>query len=320
MRIIFYLCTAYIVLIFLGSIIYSFFYNDYIPIVSLKFDNGELVARPPYSPVLHFPLGADNLSQDVFFVLLTGAKYTIGIAIVVAISRILISLILGVLIGVYLKKHINKFAAIIDTFHFFPVTLLVYLCLYDILIFDYQIDGQFTYSYSLRVAINVIFLILVGLPPIIYLISKECSYILDSEFLNGVKILGGNKLYIISRHIPLFLFPKLLLVTAKEVIQVLLLLIHLGILKMFIGGGKMKVDIFENEVFQSLSNEWSGLISNWSGYIWTTHAWLAFVPVLIFSITILSLKGIIKYAEYKLFNQHLNKTIKGKHVSNSTEL
>ncbi|MGD6964385.1 hypothetical protein ACQCVB_19460 [Fictibacillus phosphorivorans] len=293
-KIMFILSTSFIVLVFLSSVIYYFTTGDVIPEVNLKFENNQVI-NPPYSPIEHFPLGTNNKSNDIFYIILSGAKYTIGLAILIATLRLVTCLVLGAIAGTYFYKGLIYIKGLIDGWHYFPTTLAVYLILHWILIQDALIDGKFTLTFTERIIIQVFVMVCIGIPPLFYLLAREFSYIRELNFIEGVKVLGGNKTYILFKHAPKFIIPKLRVIFIQEIIHVLLLLVHLGVMGMLLGGSVLTKDLFENEVFVTLTNEWSGLIGLWSRYIFTTYAWMPFIPIIFLTITILCLQYMVNY-------------------------
>ncbi len=88
--------------------------------------------------------------------------------------------------------------------------------------------------------------------------------------------------------------PKVAIFFIQELIQVLFLLIHLGVLGIFIGGGKdvqMDESPISMKIF-SLSNEWAGLIGN-DYREFLLNPWITLVPLVAFSTLILALKLIL---------------------------
>jgi peptide/nickel transport system permease protein len=293
-KILYFLSIGYISSLFLISIFYYLITGDVIPEVKLKFQDNN-VLNPPYSPMEHFPLGTDNKSNDIFYIILTGAKYTLGIALLISIFRVIVCLILGAVFGTYFSRVLKYIKGFIDSWHYVPTTLAVYLILYWILIQDALMDGQFTLTFSERVIIQISVMVLIGIPPLFYLLSNEFANIRKLEFIEGVEVLGGGKTYILFKHAPKFIIPKLRFIFLQEVVHVLLLLVHLGVMGMLLGGSVLTKDLFENEVFVSLTNEWSGLVGLWARYVWTTYAWMPFIPIVFLTVTILSLQYIVNY-------------------------
>ncbi|TKD72323.1 hypothetical protein [Pseudalkalibacillus hwajinpoensis] len=286
----FMLGSSFILILITSSLLYSIIQNNVIPKAEIKADvNGDIVARPPYSPWDYPPFGTDQISQDLFFVILIGAKYTIGIALVIALIRFLLSSLLGIFMQLYCRPLLQKVKPFFEGFYYFPASILAYLCLSWVLMKDGFIDG-FTTTFTERVLFEMVVLILIGVPIVLINVSKEVSLIQNKEFIESVKVLGGSRLHLLRVHLMPYLRPQLFLLFVREVIQVLLLLAHLGILNILFGGALRTTDMFDKAVFVSFSSEWSGLIGSNFRFLFTDYYWIPLVPIVCFTIAILAFK------------------------------
>ncbi|MDY0404460.1 hypothetical protein P5G51_002680 [Virgibacillus sp. 179-BFC.A HS] len=115
------------------SLIQAIFFHDKIPVTKLFYDNkGEITASGPFSPIDVPPFGTDPIGRHIFFLLIQGAKYTIGIAVVVAAMRIMISSFVGLIFGGYLSKWSKYISGLLNGFYYIPVALICYVLLYDV--------------------------------------------------------------------------------------------------------------------------------------------------------------------------------------------
>ena len=282
----------FIFLTLMGSLVYGWFFDNHIPVAELRLTE-DGVKSPPYSPLEYPPFGTNNLAQSMFHILLIGAKYTLGVAFLIAALRFVISSVWGTLTELYLPKLNEWTRPFLEAFYYYPITLIAYLMLYWVLFTDGQFNGtdnEFTYRFGTRVAIEILVLTLAAVPITSLTISKEVNQILRKEFMNSVQVLGGSRRHILIKHILPFLKPQLVIIFLREMIQVLILLAHLGILGIFFGGGAMKEDLFQNFVFVSLSNEWSGIIGNNFRFLFTTYWWIAISPIFLLTLTVLAFK------------------------------
>ncbi|MBN8193008.1 ABC transporter permease subunit [Bacillus sp. NTK074B] len=286
----------FIFLTLMGSLVYGWFFDNEIPIANLRFTE-DGVKGPPYSPWEYPPFGTNNLAESMFHILLIGAKFTLGVAFLVAALRFVISSVWGTLSELYLPKLNERVRPFLEAFYYYPVTLIAYLMLYWVLFADGMFNGtdsEFTYGFGTRVFIEILVLTLAAVPITSLTISKEVNLILKKEFMDSVQILGGNRRHILIKHILPFLKPQLVVIFLREMIQVLILLAHLGILGIFFGGGTMKEDLFQNMVFVSLSNEWSGIIGNNFQFLFTTYWWIAICPIFLLTLTVLAFKMMLE--------------------------
>lgn len=282
-----------------GSFLYLLIWHNHIPIADLMLDqNGQVTARPPYSPAMFPPLGADDFGQNIFIVILIGAKFTLGFAILIALLRVILSGFFGVTLRLYASKIGRVILAPFESLSFFPIALLAYFILQWVLFQDAIIhQGHFTYSFWERTWMDVAALTLISLPTTTQTLFNETDYLLQREFIDSAKILGGSRSHIFLVHLKPFLSPRLFLVFIREIIQVLLLMAHLGVFRVAIGGILMKDSMFSGlfgpKYPYSLSNDWAGLIGIYWHFLWTTYPYLAFIPIVLVTLSILSVKGIL---------------------------
>ncbi|WP_226659040.1 hypothetical protein [Pseudalkalibacillus hwajinpoensis] len=296
----FVLGGSFILLLLISSIVYSVLFDNHIPVASIMTDeNGTIVGKPPYSPWVHPPFGTDHVSRDLFFIILIGAKYTLGLALGIALIRFVFSSVAGILLQLYFPSFLKKGKPWFEGFYYFPASILAYLFLFFILREDGYGDG-FSTTFTERVIFEMIVLIIIGIPIILINVSKEVAILQRKEFIDSVKVLGGSRWHLLTIHLMPYLHPQLFLLFVREVIQVLLLLAHLGILNLLFGGALLKTDMFDKAAFVSLSSEWSGLIGTNFRFLYTSYYWIPLVPILCFTLAILAFKLMVEGMEYVL--------------------
>ncbi|MCC5800939.1 ABC transporter permease subunit [Rossellomorea vietnamensis] len=276
---------------FAVSLIYYVGWGNEVPKLDLlKNEKGDFLS-PPYSPLEYPPLGTDNFNRNVLFLIIVGAKYTIGAALVIMLCRVLPSVVLGLVVHFYFKPFRKIIDNIVDAANYFPPTLLSFLLLNWMLLEGplYNPD-HFAYDFSDKTIFYLVILIVISIPSLTLLFSNEYDKIMKEEFIDSSKVLGATKRHYILNHIRPFILPQILLVSIREFIIIMLLIAHLGVLKIFVGGAVIDEDLFQNPVLVSLSYEWSGLLGGWWQYLWTTYPWISFIPVVFFTLTILSAK------------------------------
>ncbi|WP_433750396.1 peptide ABC transporter permease [Falsibacillus pallidus] len=280
--------------LFSASLLYFFIKHDQIPSSGLLFNDYNQAIRPPYSMKTFPPFGTDIFGRDVLFVMIVGAKYTIGAAVIITLLRVLPSTIMGFILHFYLRKIEKPLASIIDAANFFPITLLAFMLLKWICLdgmIPHAIGQQpMPYSFWERVMIFILVLASLTIPSLTLLISKEINLIMNKEFISCSRTLGAANFHLIKKHVRPFLVPQLFIIALRELIQTLVLLSHLGVLGIFMGGVGLKEDLFQLTRPVSLSNEWAGSLGDWWDFILTAYPWLTFVPVLFFTLTILAAK------------------------------
>ncbi len=282
--------SLFIFVLFLSSVGYYVLKDDVIPVIKLLQDkNGEFIMHP-YSPLNYPPFGTDHFGRPLLNLIIVGTKYTLGIAFVVAFLRLFLSSIIGVFLGMFLSKWKKWIASVVDPTNYFPATLLAYFILVWILIYSKPYGTENTYTLFDHYLLFVIVFTLIAIPTISVLVMNETDRIMKKEFMEGVKVLGAGKGKMVRKHLMPFLIPQFFIIFLRELIQVLLLLAHLGLLRIFVGGFDVMKDMFDDSRPYSISNEWSGLLGLWWEFIWAGYPWITAVPVLFFTLTILAAK------------------------------
>ncbi|HET7580344.1 MAG TPA: ABC transporter permease subunit [Bacillales bacterium] len=281
----------FIVLLLAASFVHAIFFDSVIPNMKLLYKHGELVANTPFTPSQYPPFGSNNSGDNLFFIILMGAKYTIGVAIVVAALRLVVSIVLGVLYGNYFMKVNRYVSKVVDAFHYLPIALLAYFILKTALMSN-GMTQAFAYSYTARIIFELVILTLVALPTTTLLIGNETSLILEKEYIVGAKIMGGSRLHIIRKHVIPHLIPKLWIQFTQQIIQVLILLIHLGVLHLLFGGTLVKMGPGGTN-YISLNGEWSGLIGKSIEHL-SLYPWIPLVPLVAFACTMLAFNLVLE--------------------------
>ena len=273
---------SFVFIMLVLSIANTIFNDGEIRTVSIYMDNNaNVVDKPPYAPFSHwFIAGSDSGGRDLLHMIIHGAKFTIGIAFIIAVLRLFISMILGSIIGVYFHKYIRWFEKIIDPITVIPLTLVAYFVLFNVIIYG-GFDSPF--PFWKRALFEIGILTLYAVPTLTIYQANEIKKLHNEEFMEAAMVLGGGKLHKLKTHILPHLKENLFIILVQQYIQVLVVLAHLGVLKLFFGGTFMDSDLNK----YSVSYEWSGLIGesydNLAG-----NPWLPLVPILFLGLTILS--------------------------------
>jgi peptide/nickel transport system permease protein len=126
------------------------------------------------------------------------------------------------------------------------------------------------------------------------LMGNEVKVIHNKEFIESSRTFGASKWRIVSKHIKPFLVPQIAIIFLRDFIQTLLLMSHLAVLGLLLGGYTRSEDLFGQPNILSNSNEWAGLLGMWWDFLWTSYPWISFIPILFLSIIILSAKGMME--------------------------
>jgi peptide/nickel transport system permease protein len=296
--------TGFIIItaMFLVSILYFVIFNDRIPSTPLLYDSGGKPLPAPYSLKIFPPFGTDNFGRDLFIVMIVGTKYTIAAALIITFLRVFPSIWIGLFIHFFLQKIERPLKSIVDALNYFPITLLAFLLLNVILVQEVMIyniggvlvNGPEPLPYWNRVVLFLVVLALLFIPTNSILIANEVKAIYKNEFIESSRTLGASNWRIVTKHIKPFLVPQLAIIFLRDFIQTLILMSHIAVLGLFIGGFTRKDDLFGQPDKLSNSNEWSGLLGMWWNFLWTSYPWIAFIPIIFLSILILSAKGMME--------------------------
>src|SRR5699024_10417775 len=95
----------FLFLLLASSMMHTVFFQGKIPVTDfLRNSEGSITAAAPFNPLEVPPLGTDEVGRHIFVLLIQGAKYTIGISILVAGLRVMISAIIGLFFENYFSK------------------------------------------------------------------------------------------------------------------------------------------------------------------------------------------------------------------------
>lgn len=284
----------------IGSVVYSIYFKpDHFEPMKIMYDEHKTpIAAAPFKPSEMPPFGSDRFGHSMFIKVLDGAKYTLGIAFSVAFLRLLLSFLIGVIISLSGKFVNNFLKQLIEAFNYTPMTIIVYLIVAPVLVvygWNFTKTEQMLYPF--------IVLVLVAVPSASILISDEIKEMMKQEFIVNSKVLGGRKLHILRKHVMPFLSPRLLIIFTQQVIGTLLIMAHLGVLKVFVGGRDIiTLNAFEGTTMPvAMLNEWSGMIGG-SFHELMMAKWIILAPIYGFVISILALNFMIEGMKSTILN------------------
>jgi peptide/nickel transport system permease protein len=279
-------------------LIFSFYWPNLLDIdkaESLKLqdflydDEGRIIDAPPYSPSQVPPLGSDMFGKQIFYQIIDGAKYTILIALGIALFRILFS------VGITLINPKSSFSFLNDIVQatlYIPTAILAFIFM-NSLIVKQSMEPMSTMK---LIVLQSLILIGVGVPPLISTFSREIKAILNKDYITNTFALGSKKFYVYYKHVLPELSTKLVLLFAQQVVQTLILMAHLGVLAIFIGGSAIVVlgDIFSPmPVAIPLAGEWAGIIGMNFAKV-KAAPWAILTPLTFFAVLIFALNMIIQ--------------------------
>jgi peptide/nickel transport system permease protein len=237
------------------------------------------VDRAPFEPSSDYWFGSDRMGADLFYQIISGAKYTLGIALVASMLRIFLSFLGGVLL-LSAGKFLPIFKGLGQSFYYIPSALLIFFIVGPIITSE-----QITFWE--KAMFQIMLIVLIAVPNTAILIKEEINLIQQNEFITSAKLMGGSRVRILFKHIMPHLWPRLVLMYVQQVIAVLLILAHLGILGVFFGGTIYREYGMEFTIPVSVSNEWSGLLGGYYAQL-RLAPWLVFFPVFSFAAVIMA--------------------------------
>jgi peptide/nickel transport system permease protein len=250
--------------------------------------NGNLEAASPISPRWKLPFGTDRAGNDMLSKILLGAKYTILGALSIAVFRMAMAIPIGILLGLYLKRYKKYISSLVDSFHFIPLTVISFYILTPVLM---EPEDGFRMGLFVRMFLEVIILAALTVPVIAVIIGNETGRMLRNEYIICAKTLGAGQWRLIIKHIIPGMKEKLFVLFGQQMMQALIVLSHLGYLKLFFGGSH--VSMGGDDPPMSITYEWSGLIGDTFNYL---HAavWVPLTPIICFAITMIAVSFIIE--------------------------
>jgi peptide/nickel transport system permease protein len=283
----------FIIILLAASFLYSFIWgNEVRKLYYISVDNVP-VESAPISPKWAYPFGTDPLGLDMLGKVLIGAKYTILASFAIGLLRVLISIPFGFLMGTYLQKYRKFFNGTVDSFHYIPLSIVAYFLLYPVLWEPFE---GFQTTMAERFIIEIMVLTLLIVPIISSLLGNEISLAYKQEYIASAKVLGASRFRIIRKHIFPAIREKLIILFGQQVMQALIIFIHLGLLKLFLGGTDVDYQLV-NDPPKSMTFEWSGLIGDTFRYL-QGAPWVPLTPILFFGATMfavaLMMEGYIK--------------------------
>ncbi|MEN1935855.1 ABC transporter permease subunit [Paenibacillus sp. 102] len=283
----------YLFSILTASFIYGWYFkSDTLkPLLLLYNENKDLIGAAPFSPVQMPPLGSDRFGESIFYQLLDGAKFTILFALIIALLRTVFSAILGIIISLYVKPCKKIIKAFSEVFYYVPTVFIAAILILPV---NVNIDSSVNrLEPNVSFAIyQAIILILVALPTVSLFISSEIDEFMKTDYILSSKLMGASRFHILKKHLRVLLRERLFILFMEHVVQTLILMIHLSLIQIVIGGAQVK-DMGDGRIkLVSMSNDWAGLIGL-NYYEINIAIWIILGTLIAFFITILVIKFMI---------------------------
>lgn len=191
---------SFVAILLVSSLTNTIFNDSQIRTVPMYMDNqANIVDTPPYQPFTHwFIAGSDSGGRDLLHMLIHGAKFTIGIALLIAFLRVLFSIIFGAIVGVYFRKYIRWFEKIFDPITVIPLTLVANFVLFSVLVFG-SLGSE--YPFWQRAMFEIGILTFYAVPTLAIYQANEIKKLFNEEFMEAAMVLGGSNLHKLRKHI-----------------------------------------------------------------------------------------------------------------------
>ncbi|MBT2678967.1 hypothetical protein J7E38_08135 [Bacillus sp. ISL-35] len=272
--------------------------------------NGSIIDRAPTPPTLDHPLGTDRNGQDMVYIHLYGAKFTIAAVFTITALRILIGVLTGIVIAIWLPGMKIYFKDFFLGFRYVPGLIIV-------LFLMAPVTGHYTgMSVWIAVAYQIGVLTLVAYPAIVILVIEFIEELQKKSFVLSSYLMGGSSFHILKKHMWPFLKSTGTLMIVQQILSTLVIIMHLGIFEYFLGG-RTKGGIFtlpgDIPVAETLSNEWGGLIGQ-NSRVMLQYPWMVLSTMVFFFFLIVVLNMMKKELEGNLetdridFNSKRKKT------------
>jgi peptide/nickel transport system permease protein len=287
--------------IILGLITFSFIYTYFIkdtikPAPSLLYNaEGKLIDTYGYPPSWKYLFGVDRFGRDVFWMVIDGAKYTLSIAIVVGLMRVIFGGLLGTFFGFMNQRLLKVIEPILNAFRFVPAVIIIFP-------FFERLNDVPEAAKEKTIAIQISLLIIISIPVLMNSIGEEVRDFLKNDFITSSRIIGARNGWIRRKHVIPYLRSRILLLFVQQTIQTLFLLTQLGVFKLFIGGVKVLYLDINVDRPMSQANEWSGMIG--ANYIEISiDSWVIIGPSIAFIVSIFAFNLIKLGIERLMENQ-----------------
>ncbi|NRD80811.1 hypothetical protein HPT25_26135 [Bacillus sp. BRMEA1] len=271
--------STILVFILLASCIYPLYGPaDFNHIIFLEDKYGNIISRPPFPPSLSHLFGTSRNGEDMFLLLLYGAKFTLITAFSVALLRVIFGGVIGLFMALwapFLKSYFKDFFLI---FRYIPSIFIAITLMTPIVgrINDVPIAALVT--------CQIIILVFLGIPGATLMTVDITDELLKTSFVQSSFLMGASKLHVARRQLLPYFRSYSVLFIVQQLISTMQIIMHLGIFGLFLGGLN-RAGIFGWDDPQgpptpaTLSYEWAGLIGQ--GFKdFLLAPWTVFTPVL----------------------------------------
>lgn len=215
---------------------------------------------PPFAPSDAYWLGSDHRGYDVLSLLLNGARYTLGFALLVTLARFLIALPLGLWSGMT-----GRLRGLVTWMQITTASVPTLLFLFPIVYGLYQagIGGQPLSDPNGRLFAEVLFALFVffGVFQIAEQFATRAQFYRDALYMDAGRMMGASTGRLLRVHLAPQLRAELFYSFVVEIVQVLFLIGQLAVLGFFLGGGMLFSFGDGSSIPLTTTGEWGGMIA-----------------------------------------------------------
>jgi peptide/nickel transport system permease protein len=272
-----------LLLLLLLSCLYPYFGpKDFNHQILLYDEQGKVLGRAPFPPSKAHWLGTNRNGEDLHWLLLYGAKFTLITTFGVALLRVILGGIVGIFMSLwapFLKSYFKDFFL---SFRYIPAILI------GIILMTPIVGGFYdNVAISSIVTYQIIILVFIGFPTVVLFASDITDELLKTSFVQSSYLMGAGEFHILKRHLLPYMRSYGVLFTVQQFLSTLHITMQLGIFGLFLGGlnreGVFGYDKPPKPA--TLSNEWAGLIGQSFGDL-ILAPWVALVPALAYFLVI----------------------------------
>lgn len=292
--------SSLLLILLLMSCLYPYYGPaDFNQQVLVKDEYGKVIDRAPFPPSEKHWLGTTRNGEDLHWLLLYGAKFTLITAFSVAVLRVIFGGLFGMFLSLWAPFFKSYFKDFFLTMRYIPSILIAFVLMVPI------VGAPNDVAISSIVTYQLIILVFIGFPSVTLFAADITDELLKTSFVQSSFLMGAGKIHIIKRQLLPYMRSYGILFTVQQIITTLQITMQLSIFGIFLGGLN-RAGIFGYDDASgrpkpaSLSNEWAGLIGqNFTEFAWAP--WIVFAPVLGFFLVILIVNMIKKELEENLY-------------------
>lgn len=253
------------------------------PLTPVTRIGGQLATQAPYPPgTPELLLGSDVLSRDLLSRLLYGGRYTLLMCALIALARVSLGTLLGILAGWYAGSR-RVIGAVASAWSAVPSLFFAFIAIpltANAIQGHPQIDNPITGALAFSIALS-----LTGWAEITARTRVAVQGLRAAPFVESAYAIGLSRWAVLWRHILPNLRDLLLIEAAAALSSALLIVAELGFFSIFIGGGTD--DFYGSKYPDPIFAEWGSMLAKGLRQR-GLGIWLFLEPLLAFTITILA--------------------------------